>query len=434
MSNPSLKSSVSAIANKPKALLAAERKKEQDAKEAQRKLEQKREIERKRAAQQEEARRQEQQQRREAERQREKERAISIEEPKKIAQKQAIEKRRLENAKKAEQHRNPQRPGNDLQEKAQPAPAPHRGELGNTRPTSRMNSVQDFNRVVAAHPLPNVAKPAKRPAEDESFQRPGLTKAGAASQANDAKRRRTDDEEVQEVHTRPTMAPPIRQSNIRKDAPKPSIFSHGYTSAPPPPSIAHAAPSLLKSTTNNQFQQINQQQQMQMQSSKPVHPMDMANRVTGKIPFAEAPNPPHPAYRTPLPSKQPAAAAAKSSPIYPNGDSIELPEIATDSEDEDSDDDRKGGDAFAPPDWANSPQLREILEQQQSVDPDKIFGPIAPPQMEKMFTNKDRHHRFRSRTSSANWSGPDRLTEEEIRSDAAAREKMRRQGGWTYGL
>jgi len=309
-----------------------------------------------------------------------------------------------------------------------------------------MNSVQDFSRPVAAHPLPNVAKPAKRPAEDEPFQRPAITKAGAVSQANDVKRRRTDDEDVQEAQIRPTMAPPIRQSNIRKvmlcpvnmscpdiddtkDAPKPSIFSHGYTSAPPPPSIAHATPSLLKSTTNNQFQLYHQQQQML--SSKPVQPMDMAKGVTGKIPFAEAPNPPHPSYRTPLPSKQPAVAAAKSSPNYPNGDAIDLPEIATDSEDEDSDD---GANTLAPPDWANSPQLREILEHQQCVDPEQIFGPMVPPQMEKMFTNKDRHHRFRSRTSSANWNGQDRLTEEEIRTDVAAREKMRREGGWTYGL
>jgi hypothetical protein len=55
--------------------------------------------------------------------------------------------------------------------------------------------------------------------------------------------------------------------------------------------------------------------------------------------------------------------------------------------------------------------------------------------MEEVFSrNKDRFHKFRARTSSANWSGTDRLTEEEVRKDAMARDKMRREGGWSYEL
>lgn len=103
-SNPGFKSSVTAPAGKPRALLAAERKKEADEREAQRKLEQKREAERKRAAQQEEARRQEQKERAEAEH-KARER-IAAEQAKKSAQQQAIEKRRQEQTKKMEQQRN----------------------------------------------------------------------------------------------------------------------------------------------------------------------------------------------------------------------------------------------------------------------------------------------------------------------------------------
>lgn len=103
-SNTGFKSSVTSQAGKPRAILAAERKKEADEREAQRKLEQKRETERKRAAQQEEARRQEQRQRAEAER-KERER-IAVEQAKKNAQQQAIEKRRQEQARKMEQQRN----------------------------------------------------------------------------------------------------------------------------------------------------------------------------------------------------------------------------------------------------------------------------------------------------------------------------------------
>lgn len=53
--------------------------------------------------------------------------------------------------------------------------------------------------------------------------------------------------------------------------------------------------------------------------------------------------------------------------------------------------------------------------------------------MEEVFSkSKDRFGKFRARTSSANWSGVDRLTEDEIRKDMQAREKLRRQGGWSY--
>lgn len=102
-SNVGFKSSVTSQAGKPRALLAAERKKEADERETQRKLEQKREAERKRAAQQEEARRQEQRQRAEAER-KERER-VAAEQAKKSAQQQAIDKRRQEQARKMEQQR-----------------------------------------------------------------------------------------------------------------------------------------------------------------------------------------------------------------------------------------------------------------------------------------------------------------------------------------
>ena len=102
-STSNLKSSVHGPAPKPRALLAAERKKEQDEREAQRKLEQKRELERKRAAQQELARKEEQRQRAEVEK-KERER-VAAEQAKRQAQQQAIERKRQEAARKAEQQR-----------------------------------------------------------------------------------------------------------------------------------------------------------------------------------------------------------------------------------------------------------------------------------------------------------------------------------------
>ncbi|KAF8560347.1 hypothetical protein OG21DRAFT_1452349 [Imleria badia] len=101
-------------------------------------------------------------------------------------------------------------------------------------------------------------------------------------------------------------------------------------------------------------------------------------------------------------------AAKLPTPEVPS-ESIELPEINSeysDSEDEDR------VRAFDPPGWAQSPELRQALQMQSTVNPDNIFGAIRPLRMEEMF--RTRQSRFRARTSSANWSGSDRLTVEEI--------------------
>lgn len=141
----------------------------------------------------------------------------------------------------------------------------------------------------------------------------------------------------------------------------------------------------------------------------PVTPAH-AQFAKGKIPFAETAHPPQPQ----IPQIQ-----------YPNGDDIKLPEIMTDSEDEDSDNE------FEQPSWVNTPNLREMLSNQQLMDPETIFGPIAPLEMEKVFPNKERHKRFRERTSSAFWAN-DEVTAEEKRKEREARERLVREGAWTY--
>ncbi|GLB36140.1 putative dcp2, box A domain [Lyophyllum shimeji] len=102
-----------------------------------------------------------------------------------------------------------------------------------------------------------------------------------------------------------------------------------------------------------------------------------------------------------------AAKVASEPPVA--SESIELPEINSeysDSEDEDR--------AKSLPEWAQSPELREALQQQSTINPDDIFGAIRPLRMEELF--KTRTSRFRARTSSANWTGADRLTLEEERN------------------
>jgi hypothetical protein len=116
-----------------------------------------------------------------------------------------------------------------------------------------------------------------------------------------------------------------------------------------------------------------------------------------------------------LQSQMAARAKARMHGALPvvSTENIELPDINSeysDSEDEDR------PRAFDPPDWAQSPELRQALQQQSTVNPDDIFGEIQPFRIEDMF--KKRRTGFRARTSSANWTGADRLTEEEQREYA----------------
>lgn len=202
---------------------------------------------------------------------------------------------------------------------------------------------------------------------------------------------------------------PIRQSQLGK---KPSIFHHStYTQAQPSGHLG-------------QFPQ----------PPTRAAPPQMQQYATGaKIPFADAPNPPAHA-KTPVSiMQQKTIQTVKSSPQYANGDGIHLPEIPTDSEDEDSDDE---ANAFPIPDWATPGHLTEQLIRQEGMDGDAVFGPIAPLKMEEIFAkgNKDRLKRLRDRTSSANWAhSGDGLTLEEVRVDREQRERMRVEGGWRFG-
>lgn len=106
-------------------------------------------------------------------------------------------------------------------------------------------------------------------------------------------------------------------------------------------------------------------------------------------------------------------AAKQAAEPTVQSESIELPDINSeysDSEDEDR------PRTFDPPDWAQSPELRQALQVQSTINPDDIFGAIRPLRMEELF--KTRTSRFRARTSSANWTGSDRLTAEEEREYA----------------
>ncbi|KAJ7706194.1 hypothetical protein B0H17DRAFT_615314 [Mycena rosella] len=105
--------------------------------------------------------------------------------------------------------------------------------------------------------------------------------------------------------------------------------------------------------------------------------------------------------------------AANLAPPTVSSESIELPDINSEYSDSDDEDRPR---TFDPPSWAQSPDLRQALEVQSTINPDDIFGAVRPLKMDELFRN--RTGRFRARTSSANWTGTDRLTAEEEREYA----------------
>ncbi|KAJ5996008.1 hypothetical protein N7522_007668 [Penicillium canescens] len=379
-----------------KAQLASERRKEQ---EDRRKEEQKREMDRKRAQQQqEEARRQDMRSRAETERERRE--PSAQEDPEKAARMQAIRNRQMENARKHERHGSQQtKEAPILQHEKPSSQSSQRGDLGASRPPSRLGSMQPYSSRINP-PAPNPAKPLKRGMDEEANHRPAVSKPANVHSTSESKRRKTEDEHNPIQPVRAPMPPPVRTSSIRK----PSIFGHSQSS------MSHQSGSSFNNA----------------QPQRPAHPMGLAKYTSGKIPFAEPNHAPPPAPKT-APGSAPRAQA-KPSPKYPSGESIHLPEIATDSEDEDDSD----SEMFPVPDWAQPKHLEGLLRQQDGMEVDSIFGPIAPFSMEDNFKGDKKIKKYRERTSSANWSGPDGLTQEEIRKDLAERQRLRLNGGWRF--
>lgn len=109
---------------------------------------------------------------------------------------------------------------------------------------------------------------------------------------------------------------------------------------------------------------------------------------------------------------------------YPPSESIVLPEIDSEyfpsfefanNRYSDSEDDSPKKPSITIPSWAESPVLVAQLKRQQAINPDDVFGEIKPPAIDDIFRNNRRgQSTFRPRSSSANWSGQDKLTRDEI--------------------
>ncbi|KAG5981116.1 hypothetical protein E4U55_003304 [Claviceps digitariae] len=427
---PSTQSLRGAAASRAKTQELASRKKEQEEREAQRRRDAKAEMERKKAIAQEEQRRQEQYKRQEVDRQRQQQQELtasqsSQSQAKNSAQrKAAIEKAKQTRAPPPAIRSQPNGPPDfSMSQEKQAAGRPSR--MTSNTPWSQEETNRPVNTVLSNASKASAKRALPHEKGDDGQTKHSQSRGGPTYQANDAKRRRTSenfDEDADASTQRNIRGPPVRPSaGFKKEMPAKSVFQNAYANAPP-----SGAPNLFKATLSSQH----------VSQMKAAHPLELAQISKGAIPFQPTPNAAGPAYKTPARSgpatgaKSAAKSGTRSSPRFQNGEAIELPEIQTD---DDSEDDESHGVIVAP--WADSPDLRKALVRQETMDPSQIFGPPAPLNMEEVFNkSKDRFHKFRARTSSANWSGADRLTEEDIRKDLIARDKLRRDGGWSYEM
>ncbi|KAK6343205.1 hypothetical protein TWF730_010805 [Orbilia blumenaviensis] len=334
----------------------------------------------------------------------------------KAAQRQEIERKRQENLKREEVRREEERKQqlakaakkqqpkvSDDEEARKKMPTAGKGQQGLFHPSKLLSKTTPFshkNGLGSSKSQPELKRQPKRvlPMEEESkSQREEVSIKEVSKQ--DSKRRKTG--ETGETPAPPTFAPPIRQSTARKENLPPTkiggIFSQDYNT---PASHSQALPA-------------------QIPKSTPLPHVDAVKYSHDKLKFGTM--------VTPSAQKvgRKLSAVPRESPVYPNPESIELPEIHTDSEDDDD-------NSVHVPKWADSPELRQALQDQLGIDPETIFGPIAPLSMEDIFRGRSDRAKFRARTSSANWSGADRLTTAEIEADRVERQRILDNGGWTY--
>ncbi|RPD82590.1 hypothetical protein L226DRAFT_607692 [Lentinus tigrinus ALCF2SS1-7] len=236
------------------------------------------------------------------------------------------------------------------------------------------------------------AERRKREREEHTDKRP-LRSTAAATKKNE------DDTSKRKIGAPASQKPP---SKDKKD-----------TAVPRPVASKPALKSALKQPTAG--------------SSKPVTP------GAGKAPVKTVKHAPSSSnLRIPQPASAPGKGKGKECDVqessYPQptrkapgpppqeprvaSESIELPDINSEYSDSE-DEDRPKRDL---PDWAKSPDIAAALQQQSTINPDDIFGRIGPLRMEEIF--RTRHSRFRARTSSANWTGTDELTQAEEREYA----------------
>lgn len=248
---------------------------------------------------------------------------------------------------------------------------------------------------------------------------------------------------VHEQVTRPSARPTTIQRPLKRKS------QQQEAALPPYPSSLHRAPlrgsalqrpgSIFQSTNQGTASTIN------AFPAPPTRAPDMRQYATQRPPMAnEMPSQQTRAQPQQAPAQlqqpQTASSAARPQP-HPNRtrliqavvesspaeSNVSLPEIHTDSS-EDSDRQSLAS-------WASPRHIFQTLTAQEMFDTDRIFGPIRRVAIDDVFGTMpaEKRRRLNLRTSSANWVRTgDALTQVEVIEDRAGREAISRAGGWVY--
>ncbi|KAK4159791.1 hypothetical protein QBC43DRAFT_381677 [Cladorrhinum sp. PSN259] len=356
----------------------------------------------------------------EQEAQRKRDARVKAENDKKRAEAAAAEEQRKAEAHRAAIEKAKRTPAPPPAVRSQPNGPPDYGlaDKAPPRPPSRLGSTMHQDNRLVNMALQNTGKQSmKRPLQQDQRA------AQSSYQSQESKRQRLSDDDDDDMHMtdpQPLMKAPVRAPSVgpKRELTQPkSVFSHGYAKTS----------TLHQSTVKSQHHS----------SAVKGGYLDTQQFAKGAIPFKVNPSSQAQPLKTParngggIPRSSAKPAGTRSSPRFnpQEGEAIELEEIQTDDDDDDDDGHIKVAE------WADSPALKAALMAQENIDPLQVFGPPAPLDMEAVFNKtKDRWHKFRSRTSSANWSGTDQLSQDEIQREQWAREKITRDGGWSYEL
>ncbi|KAK9370084.1 hypothetical protein V1509DRAFT_618484 [Lipomyces kononenkoae] len=323
---------------------------------------------------------------------------IKTEEDKKAEQKREIERRRHETTRRAghqqQQQQDEKKPAEDDDQARRKYNLTNRNSRvpqAQTRPGGNLGIIDD-------------SKSLKR-----NFQGEGeisrLKTSIVPTTTDQSKRRRTDELTGSPLESR------LRPSAVRKDV----VAKSSQQQQQQQQQISSQPQNLMKAVVTNHGRNMPFVEGVKFSNDKIRFAVDSgtASRTNSNVNALPATTP----GRQNLPMTQSGIQQFRLSQLAQmpvnSGDHIALPDIHSESEDDD--------DSSVILDWAHSPFLQEALRQQQRVDPDTVFGPVPPLSMEEVFrTRAGGTARFRPRSSSANWSNNDRLTPQEIESYATA--------------
>ncbi|CAE6488436.1 unnamed protein product [Rhizoctonia solani] len=273
------------------------------------------------------------------------------------------------------------------------------------RKASRLREMEERRQAAALRKAEE--EKSRTELEKKRKEREELAKSGKApvkKVAEDPNKKRKLEVEMKVAGKKPAvpsgLAQPTAAAATTSNTTKSRIAKPTATAGPGPSALKSA----MKSTTTNPFQPA--PPASTTKTLKPATSSSSLKAAAAKKAKGSISDAPGQALQQQMQARVQAQLKAAQKEPEIQSENIELPDI--NSEYSDSEDEDRGKDF---PSWTQDQALMDALKNQETFNPDALFGPIQPLKMGDLF--KTGHSRFRKRTSSANWAGTDGITVEE---------------------